>query len=107
MKTGKIAIISIYQPPITESSKGSISILAQQKRWILEQQQSSASKDQVSKITDSKVRKRFREDLNKVIEEQQKMGFQIIVGGNFNEHHKQYTHQSPGEVLSSKSLREI
>jgi exonuclease III len=87
MITGKIVIISIYQPPITESLKGSISILAQQKRWILEQQQSNANKDQVSEITDLIVRKQFREDLNKVIEEQQKLGFQIIVGGDFNKHH--------------------
>jgi hypothetical protein len=66
MKTGKIAIISKYQPSTIESSKGSISILAQQKRWTLEQQQSNANKDQVSEITDSMVRKRFSKDLTKV-----------------------------------------
>jgi Reverse transcriptase-like len=86
-KSGNILILSIYQPPTGESSKGSISVISQQKRWILDQQQhNNTNQSQLTEITDSMVCKRFRNDLNRLIAEQQKLGFQIIIGGDFNEH---------------------
>ena len=94
MKEGiKLAILSVYQPPHKQSLKGTININSQKKRQILK-----------ADILRS-IKRQFRRDLNEVIREYSRTGYQLIMCGHFNEH--MTTHNIVGDILDIHKLCNI
>ena len=72
-----ITILSIYQPAISKSLKGSISVQAQQIRYLYDQGNTTTPRNQ------------FRKDLESLVATLTSENHYIVLGGDFNEHNEE------------------
>jgi hypothetical protein len=103
-KSRQLTVISVYQPPEGSEVRGTTNVIAQQTRWYIEKQKQQES-ETTTQITRKYIKRKFREDLIHLLQTLKEEGYEIILGGDFNE--KQSNDNIISNITDKMNMKEL
>jgi hypothetical protein len=94
----------VYQPPEGSEVRGTTNVIAQQTRWYIEKQKQQQS-ETTPQITRKYIKKKFRENLMHLLQTLKEEGYEIILGGDFNE--KQSNNNIISDIIDKMNMKEL
>jgi hypothetical protein len=94
----------VYQPPEGSEVRETTNFIAQQTRWYIKKQKQQQS-ETTTQITRKYIKRKFREDLMHLLQTLKEEGYEIILGGDFNE--KQSNNNIISDITDKMNMKEL